>query len=101
MGDYTLMNYTCVSLQNLSWYKTVFVSKQVLHILSRQQNWICHKTGQYKTCIVSNNMIEAALRTTKLKPWQSHLTSDTVEIFIQNKKGSSSVVTKPVLVRQV
>ena len=29
-------------------YKTGFVSRQVLHLLSK----ICHKTGQYKTCIV-------------------------------------------------
>ena len=78
---------TSVKLQNMSWYKTGFVSRQVLHLLSRLQNWICPKTGQYKTCIVSNTMIEASIRDTKPKPWQSHLTSETVEIFIQNEKA--------------
>ena len=32
-------------------YKTGFVSRQVLHLLSMLQNWICPKTGQYKTYI--------------------------------------------------
>ena len=91
----------CNRLQNLSWYKTGFVSRQVLHLLSRLQNWICPITGQYKTCIVSNTKIEASIRATKPKTWQSHLTSDTVEIFIQNEKGRFSVVAKPFLVRQV
>ena len=76
-----------VKLQNLSWYKTGFVSRQVLHLLSKLQNWICPKTGQYKTFIISNTKIEASIRaTTKPKPWQPHLTSETVEIFIQNEK---------------
>ena len=44
----------CVRLQNLPWYKTCLVSRQVLHLLSKLQNWICSKTGQYKTCLVSN-----------------------------------------------
>ena len=77
----------CVKLQNLSWYKTGFVSSQVLHLLSKLQNWICPKTGQNKTCIVSNIKIEASTRATKPKPWQSQLTSETVEIFIQNEKA--------------
>ena len=70
-----------VRLQNLPWYKTSLVSRQVLHILSKLQNWFCPKTGQYKTCLVSNTKIEASIRATKPKPWQSHLTSETVEIF--------------------
>ena len=44
--------YAYVKLQNLSWYKTGFVSRQVLHLLSKLQNWICPKTGQYKACIL-------------------------------------------------
>ena len=43
--------------------------------------------GQYKTCIVSNTKIEASIRATKPKPRQSHLTSETVEIFIKNEKA--------------
>ena len=46
--------FCCVRLQNLPWYKTCLVSRQVLHLLSKLQNWICSKTGQYKTCLVSN-----------------------------------------------
>ena len=46
-----------------------------------------YKTGQYKTCIESKTKIEASIRATKPKPWQSHLTSETVEIFIQNEKA--------------
>ena len=104
---------TAVRLQNLPWYKTGFVSRQVLHLLSKLQNWICPKTGQYETCIVSNTKIEASIRATKPKPWQSHLTSERIEIFIQNEKagllpmqsrfwcGRLSVGTKPVLVQQV
>ena len=42
-------------------YKTGLVSRQVLHLLSKLQNWICPKTGQYKTCIVSNTKIDASL----------------------------------------
>ena len=57
--------YVLVKLQNLSWYKTSFVSRQVLHLLSRLQNWICPKKGQYKTYIVSNTKIEACTRATK------------------------------------
>ena len=38
-------------------YKTGLVSRQVLHLLSKLQNWICPKTGQYKTCILSNTKI--------------------------------------------
>ena len=94
-------------------YKTGLVSRQVLHLLSKLQNWIWHKTGQYKTCLVSNTKIEASIRATKPKSWQSHLTSETVEIFIQNEKaglvpmqsrfwcGRLSVGTKPGLVQQV
>ena len=104
---------TTVRLQNMPWYKPGLVSRQVLHLLSKLQNWICPKTGQYKTCIVSNTKIEASIRATKPKPWQSQLTSKTVEIFIQNEKaglvpmqsrfwcGRLSVGTKPVLVQQV
>ena len=104
---------TYVRLQNLPWYKTGLVSRQVLHLLSKLQNWIWPKTGQYKTCLVSNTKIEASIRATKPKPWQSHLSSETVEIFIQNEKaclvpmqsrfwcGRLSVGTKPVLVQQV
>ena len=100
-----------VRLQNLPGYKTGLVSRQVLHLLSKLQNWICPKTGQYKICLVSNTKIEASIRATKPKPWQSHLTSETVEIFIQNEKaglvpmqsrfwcGRLSVGTKPVLVQ--
>ena len=78
---------TSVRLQNLPWSKTGLVSRQVLHPLSKQQNWIWSKTGRYKTGLVSNTKIEASLRATKPKPWQSNLTSDTVEIFIQNEKA--------------
>ena len=77
---------SCVRLQNLPWSKTGLVSRQVLHPLSKLQNWIWSKTGRYKTGLVSNTKIEASLRATKPKPWQSNLTSDTVEIFIQNEK---------------
>ena len=103
-----------VRLQNLPWYKTGLVSRQVLHFLSKLQNWFCPKTGQYKTCLVSNTKIEASIRATKPKPWQSHLTSETVEIFFfQNEKAGLvpmqsrfwcdrlSVGTKSVLVQQV
>ena len=76
-----------VRLQNLPWYKTGLVSRQVLHLLSKLQNWIWSKPGRYKTGLVSNTKIEASIRATKPKPWQSHLTSDTVEIFIQNEKA--------------
>ena len=103
----------CVRLQNLPWYKTGLVSRQVLHLVSKLQNWIWPKTGQYKTCLVSNTEIEASIRATKPKPWQSHLTSETIKIFIQNEKaglvpmqsrfwcGRLSVGTKPVWVQQV
>ena len=37
--------------------KTGLVSRQVLHLLLKLQNWISPKTGQYKTCIVSNTKI--------------------------------------------
>ena len=74
-------------LQNLPWSKTGLVSRKVLHPLSKLQNWIWSKTGRYKTGLVSNTKIEASLRATKPKPWQSNLTSDTVEIFIQNEKA--------------
>ena len=102
-----------VRLQSLPWYKTGLVSRQVLHLLSKLQNWICPKTGQYETCLVSNTKIEASIWATKPKLWQSHLTSETVERFIQNEKtglvlmqsrfwcGRLSVGTKPVLVQQV
>ena len=90
-----------------------FCIKTVMHLLSKLQNWICPETGQYKTSIVSNTRIEASIRATKPKLWQSHLTSETVEIFIQNEKaglvpmqsrfwcGMLSVGTKPILVQQV
>ena len=78
---------TPVRLQNLPWSKTGLVSRQVLHPLSKLQNWIWSKTGRYKTGLVSNTKIEASLRATKPKPWQSNLASDTVEIFIQNEKA--------------
>ena len=78
---------TAVRLQNLPWSKTGLVSRQVLHPLSKLQNWIWSKTGRYKTGLVSNTKIEASLRATKPKPWQSNLTSDTVEILIQNEKA--------------
>ena len=39
-------------------YKTGLVSRQVLHLLSKLQNWICPKTGQYKTCLESNTKID-------------------------------------------
>ena len=86
--DFSGVYCTVVRLQNLPWYKTGLVSRQVLHPLSKLQNWIWPKTGRYKTGLVSNTKIEASIRTTKPKPWQSHLTSDTVEIFIQNEKAS-------------
>ena len=76
-----------VKLQNLSRYKTGFVSRQVLYLLSKLQNWICSETGQYKTCIASNTKIEASIRATKPKAWQSHFISETVEIFIQNENA--------------
>ena len=76
-----------VRLQNMPWSKTGLVSRQVSHPLSKLQNWIWSKTGRYKTGLVSNTKIEASLRATKPKPWQSNLTSDTVEIFIQNEKA--------------
>ena len=82
-----LTRRTSVRLQNLPWYKTGLVSRQVWHHLSKLQNWIWPKTGRYKTGLVSNTKIEASIRATKPKPWQSHLTSDTVEIFIQNEKA--------------
>ena len=77
---------TSVRLQNLPWYKTGFESRQFLHLLSKLQNWICPKTGQCKTCIVSNTKIETSIWATKPKPCQWHLTSQTVEIFIQMKR---------------
>ena len=58
-----------------------------MHLLSKLQNWIWSKTGRYKTGLVSNTKIEASIRATKPKPWQSHPTSDTVEMFIQNEKA--------------
>ena len=82
-----VMHVPCVRLQNLPWSKTGLVSGQVLHPLSKLQNWIWSKTGRFKTGLVSNTKIEASLRATKPKPWQSNLTSDTVEIFIQNEKA--------------
>ena len=104
---------TSVRLQNLTWHKTGLVSRQVLHLISKLQNWIWPRTGQYETCLVSNTKIEACIRATKPKPWQSHLTSERIEVFIQNEKaclvpmqsrfccGRLSVGTKPVLVQQV
>ena len=38
--------------------KTSLVSRQVLHLLSKLQNWISSKTGQCKTCISSNTKID-------------------------------------------
>ena len=83
----TVWRRTCVRLQNLPWYKTGLVSRQVLHLLSKLQSWICPKTGHYKTCLALNTKIEASIRATKPKPWHSHLTSEIVEIFIQNEKA--------------
>ena len=83
----SMTHYTGVRLQNLPWSKTGLVSRQVLDPLSKLQNWIRSKTGRYKTGLVSNTKIEASPRATKPKPWQSNLTSDTVEIFIQNEKA--------------
>ena len=81
---------TFVRLQNLPWSKTGLVSRQVLHPLSKLQNWIRSKTGRYKTGLVTNTKIGASLRGTKHKPWQSNLTSDTVEIFIQDQFSSQT-----------
>ena len=39
-------------------FKTGLVSRQVLHLLSKLQNWICPKTDQYKTCLESNTKID-------------------------------------------
>ena len=86
-GKTVFLIETAVRLQNLPWSKTGLVSRQVLHPLSKLQNWIWSKTGRYKTGLVSNTKIEASLRATKPKPWQLNLTSDTVEIFIQNEKA--------------
>ena len=80
-AKYVLLIRSILRAKNLPWYKTGLVSRQVLHLLSKLQNWIWPKTGQYKTCLVSNTKIEASIRATKLKPWQSHLTSETVELF--------------------
>ena len=71
----------------MPWYKTGLVSRQVMYLLLKLQNWIWPKTGQFKTCLVSNTTTEASIRATKPKPWQSHLTSETVEIFIQNERA--------------
>ena len=113
MNIFFRIHKTVVKLQNLSWYKTGFVSRQVLHLLSKLQNWICPKTGQYKTCTVSNTKFEASMLAIIPKTWQSHLTSQTVEIFIQNEKaglvsmqnrfwcGRFRAGTKPVFVLQV
>ena len=92
---------TVIRLQNLPWYKTGLVSRQVLHLLSKLQNWICSKTGQYKTCLASNTKIEASIRTTKPKPWQPHLPHWDSRNFYSKWKGSFSADAKPVLVRQV
>ena len=51
-----------VRLQNLPWYKTGLVSRQVLHLLSKLQNWLWPKTGQCKTCLVSNTKIGASIQ---------------------------------------
>ena len=85
-----LLPPSTVRLQNLPWSKTGLVSRQVLHPLSKLQNWIRSKTGRYKTGLVSNTKIEASLRGTKHKPWPSNLTSDTVEIFIQDQFSSQT-----------
>ena len=90
-----------VRLQNLPRYKTGLVSRQVLHLLSQLQNWIYPKTGQCKPCLVSNTKIEASIRATRPVPWQSHLTSETVEIFIQNEKAGLVPMQSRFLVRQV
>ena len=74
---------TFVKLQNLTRHRTGFVSKQVLQLLSRLQNWIYPKTCQYKTCIISNTNIVAPSGTTRPKPWPLQLTSETVKIFIK------------------
>ena len=64
-----MINITFVRPQNLPSTKAGLVSSQVLHLLSKLQNWIWPKTGQYKTCLVSNTKIEASIRVTKLKPY--------------------------------
>ena len=51
-------------IQNRFCIKTGFASS------IEAKKWICPKTGQYKTCIVSNTKIEASLRATKPKPRQ-------------------------------
>ena len=77
------------------------MSRQVLHLLSKLQNWICPKSGQYKTCLVSNTKIEASIRATKPQTLTvtPHLW-DSRNIYIK-WKGRFSADTKPVLVRQV
>ena len=88
---------TCVRLQNLPWYKTGLVSRQVLHLLSKLQNWIWPKTGQYKTCLVQ--ILRLKLRYGLLK---ANPDSHTLPRNIYSKwKGRFSADAKPVLVRQV
>ena len=68
-------------------YETCLDTKPVFYPLSKLQNWICLKMGQHKTCIVSNTKFEASIRATQPKPSQSHITSQRIKIFIQNKKA--------------
>ena len=105
-------------IQRMLSYKTCLDTKTVLYqdrfsSLSKLQNWICPKTVQYKACMISNTKTEASIRATEPKPWQSLLTSETVEIFIQNEKAGLvpmqsrfwcsrfMVGAKPLLVQQV
>ena len=71
---------TSVRLQNLPWYKTGLVSRQVLHLLSKLDNWIWPKTGQYKTCIVSNTKIDYIYM-------QSILVFDTMQLLYWHVLG--------------
>ena len=73
-------------------YKTGFVSRQVLHLLSKLQNSICPKMGQYKTCIVSNTKIESSTRATKPKPWQGQ-----IQFCSFDRRFKTCLDTKPVL----
>ena len=98
----------CVRLQNLPWYKTGLVSRQVLHLLSKLQNWIFCKTGRYKTGLVSNTKIEASIGLLNPNP-DSHTLPLTQSKYLFKMKRQVScrckaglgAGTKPVLVQQV
>ena len=55
---------------------------------TRPQNWIYHKTGQNKACIVLNIKHVASYLAAEPKSWQSHHTSETVGMIIENEKDS-------------